>query len=192
MVKLFERVEDRPTPKAVYNWRVYSCAIVAATAAIMIGSVSLPPPPRRPSRPLAGTAYQLLHPLATHTDMLPPATATTRPSSARRSRCRRSRRSLASSPRRPRSSPPSAPTSSRRTRAAAFSAPSSATRSASSSAARWASSSRRSSSASEPASCSPPTVRAASGPSSAAVSLQVSECASAPPALRRVERVSQH
>ncbi|GAA5889871.1 hypothetical protein JCM6882_004347 [Rhodosporidiobolus microsporus] len=37
MVNLFERVEDRPTPKAVYNWRVYSCAIVAATAAIMIG-----------------------------------------------------------------------------------------------------------------------------------------------------------
>ncbi|BGP44069.1 hypothetical protein JCM10449v2_008126 [Rhodotorula kratochvilovae] len=37
MVKLFERVEDRPTPSAVYNWRVYSCAIVAATAAIMIG-----------------------------------------------------------------------------------------------------------------------------------------------------------
>ncbi|GAA5838131.1 hypothetical protein JCM11251_004719 [Rhodosporidiobolus azoricus] len=37
MVKLFEKVEDRPTPKAVYNWRVYSCAIVAATAAIMIG-----------------------------------------------------------------------------------------------------------------------------------------------------------
>ncbi|GAA5852843.1 hypothetical protein JCM9279_006201 [Rhodotorula babjevae] len=37
MVKLFERVEDRPTPTAVYNWRVYSCAIVAATAAIMIG-----------------------------------------------------------------------------------------------------------------------------------------------------------
>jgi len=49
MVKLFERVEDRPTPKAVYNWRVYSCAIVAATAAIMIGSVlssSSPPSPR--------------------------------------------------------------------------------------------------------------------------------------------------
>ncbi|GAA5861662.1 hypothetical protein JCM1840_005224 [Sporobolomyces johnsonii] len=50
MVNLFERVEDRPTPKAVYNWRVYSCAIVAATAAIMIGydsafigtSISLP------------------------------------------------------------------------------------------------------------------------------------------------------
>ncbi|GJN94677.1 hypothetical protein Rhopal_007768-T1 [Rhodotorula paludigena] len=37
MVKLFERIEDRPTPSAVYNWRVYSCAIVAATAAIMIG-----------------------------------------------------------------------------------------------------------------------------------------------------------
>ncbi|GAA5861239.1 hypothetical protein JCM1840_003126 [Sporobolomyces johnsonii] len=37
MVNLFERVEDRPTPKAVYNWRVYSCAVVAATAAITIG-----------------------------------------------------------------------------------------------------------------------------------------------------------
>ncbi|BGP20979.1 hypothetical protein JCM10213_000194 [Rhodosporidiobolus nylandii] len=37
MVNLFHRVEDRPTPKAVYNWRVYTCAIVAATAAIMIG-----------------------------------------------------------------------------------------------------------------------------------------------------------
>ncbi|EMS21278.1 quinate permease [Rhodotorula toruloides] len=37
MVNLFARVEDRPTPKAVYNWRVYACAIVAATAAIMIG-----------------------------------------------------------------------------------------------------------------------------------------------------------
>ncbi|GAA5972143.1 hypothetical protein JCM3765_005555, partial [Sporobolomyces pararoseus] len=37
MVKLFAREEDRPTPKAIYNWRVYSCAIVAATAAIMIG-----------------------------------------------------------------------------------------------------------------------------------------------------------
>jgi len=41
MVKLFAREEDRPTPKAIYNWRVYSCAIVAATAAIMIGSVHL-------------------------------------------------------------------------------------------------------------------------------------------------------
>jgi hypothetical protein len=40
MVKLFERIEDRPTPAAVYNWRVYSCAIVAASAAIMIGFVS--------------------------------------------------------------------------------------------------------------------------------------------------------
>ena len=39
MVNLFARIEDRPTPKAVYNWRVYSCAIVAATAAIMIGYV---------------------------------------------------------------------------------------------------------------------------------------------------------
>ncbi|GAA5881088.1 hypothetical protein JCM8547_007993 [Rhodosporidiobolus lusitaniae] len=50
MVNLFHRVEDRPTPPAVYNARVYLCAIVAATAAIMIGydsafigtSISLP------------------------------------------------------------------------------------------------------------------------------------------------------
>ncbi|KAF1959621.1 quinate permease [Byssothecium circinans] len=30
-------VEDRPTPKAVYNWRVYTCAIVASWASCMIG-----------------------------------------------------------------------------------------------------------------------------------------------------------
>ncbi|KAF1816755.1 quinate permease [Eremomyces bilateralis CBS 781.70] len=30
-------VEDRPTPKAVYNWRVYACAAVASFAACMIG-----------------------------------------------------------------------------------------------------------------------------------------------------------
>ena len=29
--------EDRPTPKAVYNWRVYYCAAVAAFCAVMIG-----------------------------------------------------------------------------------------------------------------------------------------------------------
>ncbi|EJT80385.1 quinate permease [Gaeumannomyces tritici R3-111a-1] len=29
--------EDRPTPKAVYNWRVYMCAAVASFAACMIG-----------------------------------------------------------------------------------------------------------------------------------------------------------
>lgn len=29
--------EDRPTPKAVYNWRVYYCATVAAFCAVMIG-----------------------------------------------------------------------------------------------------------------------------------------------------------
>jgi sugar porter (SP) family MFS transporter len=34
---LFSMVEDRPTPKAVYNWRVYMCAAVAAFAAVMIG-----------------------------------------------------------------------------------------------------------------------------------------------------------
>jgi MFS family permease len=30
-------VEDRPTPKAVYNWRVYACALVASFASCMIG-----------------------------------------------------------------------------------------------------------------------------------------------------------
>ena len=34
---LFEKVEDRPTPKNVYNWRVYSTAIMASAAAIIIG-----------------------------------------------------------------------------------------------------------------------------------------------------------
>ncbi|GAA5899692.1 sugar porter family MFS transporter [Sporobolomyces salmoneus] len=33
----FKRVEDRPTPKAVYNMHVYGAAITAAIAAIMIG-----------------------------------------------------------------------------------------------------------------------------------------------------------
>ncbi|KAG6856925.1 hypothetical protein H0H87_012176 [Tephrocybe sp. NHM501043] len=33
----FSRVEDRPTPKEVYNWRVYAAAIIAAFAAVMIG-----------------------------------------------------------------------------------------------------------------------------------------------------------
>lgn len=30
-------IEDRPTPKAVYNWRVYTAASVASWAACMIG-----------------------------------------------------------------------------------------------------------------------------------------------------------
>lgn len=30
-------VEDRPTPKAVYNWRVYACAALASFASCMIG-----------------------------------------------------------------------------------------------------------------------------------------------------------
>lgn len=33
----FNKIEDRPTPKEVYNWRVYISAFVAASAAIMIG-----------------------------------------------------------------------------------------------------------------------------------------------------------
>lgn len=34
---LLTLVEDRPTPKAVYNWRVYTAASVASWAACMIG-----------------------------------------------------------------------------------------------------------------------------------------------------------
>jgi MFS family permease len=34
---LLALVEDRPTPKAVYNWRVYACAAVASFASCMIG-----------------------------------------------------------------------------------------------------------------------------------------------------------
>ncbi|EXF76051.1 quinate permease [Colletotrichum fioriniae PJ7] len=34
---LLTLVEDRPTPKAVYNWRVYFCAIIASFASCTIG-----------------------------------------------------------------------------------------------------------------------------------------------------------
>jgi len=34
---LLTLVEDRPTPKTVYNWRVYACAAVASFASCMIG-----------------------------------------------------------------------------------------------------------------------------------------------------------
>ncbi|KAH0438356.1 quinate permease [Colletotrichum kahawae] len=34
---LLTLVEDRPTPKAVYNWRVYMCAIIASFASCTIG-----------------------------------------------------------------------------------------------------------------------------------------------------------
>ncbi|KAF2086677.1 general substrate transporter [Saccharata proteae CBS 121410] len=34
---LLDLVEDRPTPKAVYNWRVYTCAAIASFASCMIG-----------------------------------------------------------------------------------------------------------------------------------------------------------
>lgn len=34
---LLTLVEDRPTPKNVYNWRVYVSAAITASAAIMIG-----------------------------------------------------------------------------------------------------------------------------------------------------------
>lgn len=36
MVSL-RRVEDRPTPKEVYNWRIWALAAIAAWAAVMIG-----------------------------------------------------------------------------------------------------------------------------------------------------------
>ncbi|TGO29262.1 hypothetical protein BPAE_0017g00700 [Botrytis paeoniae] len=34
---MLSKVEDRPTPSQVYNWRVYACSIVAGFAAVMIG-----------------------------------------------------------------------------------------------------------------------------------------------------------
>lgn len=34
---IFSVVEDRPTPKAVYNWRVWACAIIASFGSCMIG-----------------------------------------------------------------------------------------------------------------------------------------------------------
>ncbi|KAK5009968.1 hypothetical protein LTR28_012482, partial [Elasticomyces elasticus] len=34
---LLTLVEDRPTPSAVYNWKVYTCATVASFASCMIG-----------------------------------------------------------------------------------------------------------------------------------------------------------
>lgn len=37
MKKLFEKIEDRPTPSEVYNWRLYSTALIASSAAIIIG-----------------------------------------------------------------------------------------------------------------------------------------------------------
>lgn len=35
--KMFEKIEDRPTPPQVYNWRVYYTALIASAAAIIIG-----------------------------------------------------------------------------------------------------------------------------------------------------------
>lgn len=34
---MFEKVEDRPTPPQVYNWRIYYTALIASAAAIIIG-----------------------------------------------------------------------------------------------------------------------------------------------------------
>lgn len=57
-------IEDRPTPKEVYNWRIYFSASVAAFAAVMIGYVSAKPAleycPRGPTYvdpPLAGRKH---------------------------------------------------------------------------------------------------------------------------------------
>lgn len=35
--KMFEKIEDRPTPPQVYNWRIYYTALIASAAAIIIG-----------------------------------------------------------------------------------------------------------------------------------------------------------
>lgn len=35
--KMLEKVEDRPTPPQVYNWRIYYTALIASAAAIIIG-----------------------------------------------------------------------------------------------------------------------------------------------------------
>ena len=37
MVGLLQLKEDRPTPAAVYNWRVYTCAAIASFASCTIG-----------------------------------------------------------------------------------------------------------------------------------------------------------
>ncbi|WLF78752.1 hypothetical protein PVL30_002495 [Lodderomyces elongisporus] len=37
MKNIFEKIEDRPTPKEVYNYRIYLTAIMASAAAIIIG-----------------------------------------------------------------------------------------------------------------------------------------------------------
>lgn len=37
MKKMFEKIEDRPTPPQVYNWRIYFTALIASAAAIIIG-----------------------------------------------------------------------------------------------------------------------------------------------------------
>jgi hypothetical protein len=42
MAKL-SRVEDRPTPEEVYNWKVYANAIAATFAAVAIGYVLFEP-----------------------------------------------------------------------------------------------------------------------------------------------------
>ncbi|KAM9889315.1 hypothetical protein OXX79_012229, partial [Metschnikowia pulcherrima] len=34
---LFEKIEDRPTPSSVYNWRIYFTALISSAAAIIIG-----------------------------------------------------------------------------------------------------------------------------------------------------------
>ena len=34
---ILAKIEDRPTPPEVYNWRVYLCAAVTSMAAVMIG-----------------------------------------------------------------------------------------------------------------------------------------------------------
>lgn len=45
-------IEDRPTPKAVYNWRVYTAAIVASWASCMVSLDHSQKPTLKGSSPL--------------------------------------------------------------------------------------------------------------------------------------------
>lgn len=41
----FKKIEDRPTPKEVYNWRVYMLAIICGCGALTFGYDGTSPPP---------------------------------------------------------------------------------------------------------------------------------------------------
>lgn len=37
MKNIFAKVEERPTPPQIYNWRIYATAVLASTASVLIG-----------------------------------------------------------------------------------------------------------------------------------------------------------